>query len=656
MQDKAVASLTLFGSPRFSRPDGSPLTGRAVQRHRIGLLALLASAYPRGRAREAVMAMLWPDHDTVSARKLLNQSVYVLRRTLGDDAIVSDFDELRLDTAFLTIDVVEFRTAIAQGEDERAASLYSGAFLDAFFVTGAPDFGDWADRERDRLAGMYAKALERLAEAAEAAGDRAAAADWWRARVAHDPADSGATIRLMLALDALGNRAGALTQARLHEQLLRDEFGTEPVPELMALADRLRSTPRPVAADSATLATPLEPAINEAAAASPGRTTASGAYISSQPRRSRSTLRLALAAVAVVTTGVVIAVVAHRSAVSRATEADDALRGTRSIAAYEHYLRGSDSALLRSDSGVHAGIEHLQSSVALDPDYALAWAGLGKMYGRAATSAPRQERDRYFTLGLQAAERALALDDRLADAHATLGILLMGTFDFVSAEAHLNSALALDPDHANTHEWLVTLHLWMSRPHQALVHAQRALELEPLSPRANAELARALAGNDRCPEAIEQLRKLESVRPPLLRVSSIAALCHARLEQWDNAIAILRAAPPDASGSSTSLIGFILGRAGRQSEALEIREQLLERWQRGEADAYDVALQFVGSDQLDESYVWLNRALQDRSLSGLPGGVPHTQVLNPLFAYAQDDPRFADLQKRLGGVPSQRTR
>lgn len=235
--------LRLFGGASLEREDGSPLTGRAAQRQRLALLARLACAPASGVSREKVLALLWPESDTERARNRLNVSIYELRKALGDDAIVSRGDDVRLNADVVRADVAEFDAALGRGDHEAAAALYRGPFLDGLFVADAPEFERWSDAERDRLAGAYARALEALAEAAERRRDFQGAAELWRKRAAHDPYDSRVAMCLMRALDAGGNRAGALQHASLHERLLQEEVGLRSPSPVAALAEQLRSEP-----------------------------------------------------------------------------------------------------------------------------------------------------------------------------------------------------------------------------------------------------------------------------------------------------------------------------------------------------------------------------------------------------------------------------
>lgn len=265
--------LRLFASPSLAASDGSPLTGRPIQRHRLALLALLARSPRGGLTREALMAYLWPESDSERARNLLNVSVYVLRRALGEQAIPSAGSELRLATELVDVDVLAFESALKRGDRETAVNAYRGPFLEGFFLKDAPEFERWVERERARLADQFAGALESLAEEAEARRDMASAVDQWKALAAHDPYDASVAMRLVQALADSGNRAGALRHARIHEQLVREELGLEPAPGLQALVARLRAEPAPGVrtdvsaelppeADGPTTGIPTTPAAN----------------------------------------------------------------------------------------------------------------------------------------------------------------------------------------------------------------------------------------------------------------------------------------------------------------------------------------------------------------------------------------------------------
>lgn len=220
-----------------------PLAGRAAYRRRVALLALLAASRTGSLTREKIVGYLWPDSAPGKGRPLLSESLYLLRKELGEDAFVSSGDELSLNPEVVASDVAAFEAALRAGDARRAVELYRGPFLDGFYVDDSQPFEQWVDAERARLELAFGGALERVAEAAGSAGDAEEAARWWRQAAAHDPCSSRLALRLMRALDAAGDRASAIRHARTHAAALREELGMEPDPEVAALAARLRSSP-----------------------------------------------------------------------------------------------------------------------------------------------------------------------------------------------------------------------------------------------------------------------------------------------------------------------------------------------------------------------------------------------------------------------------
>jgi TolB-like protein/DNA-binding SARP family transcriptional activator/Tfp pilus assembly protein PilF len=234
-------SLKLFGGVSLFGDDG-PLTGPATQRRRLALLALLAAAPDGGVSREKLIGYLWAETGSEQARRFLADSVYSLRKALGQEAILAQGDNLRLNPEVIRSDVTEFREALARGDRLAAAALYKGPFLDGFFVPDASESERWSESERERYAREFAHVLEALAEEREREGDLRAAVEWWRRLAAHDPYSSRVALRLMQALEAAGDPGGALQHARMHEALLREALEIEPDAEVLALAERLRQT------------------------------------------------------------------------------------------------------------------------------------------------------------------------------------------------------------------------------------------------------------------------------------------------------------------------------------------------------------------------------------------------------------------------------
>ncbi len=254
----AVYFLHLLGDPVLRGPDGL-VTGRAAYRRRIALLSILALARGRPVGRERLIGLLWPENSSDSARHTLSEALYVLRKDIADDLFVAVGDEVALNRAVMDSDTGCFEDALDALRAEDAVRAYGGPLLDGFYVADAPEFERWAEAERGRLARAYAQALEALATAAEHGGDRLAAAGWWQRLGAHDPYNSRVALRVVSALDAVGDRVAAFRFAATHAALMREELGADPDPELTRLVERLRAEPLRVPALPARPAASPEP-------------------------------------------------------------------------------------------------------------------------------------------------------------------------------------------------------------------------------------------------------------------------------------------------------------------------------------------------------------------------------------------------------------
>jgi DNA-binding SARP family transcriptional activator len=215
--------LKLLGGASMDGPTG-PLTGRAVQPRNLALLAVLAVAGCVGCSRDKLIALLWPESDEERGRHHLSQSLYLLRKALGQDAIRNIGDSIALNDDVIATDINEFEDSVARASLHEALQLYGGPFLDGVYVKNAVGFEEWVESERRSLTAAHAQALENLADVAEEENDYAAATRWLERLLAEDPYKSSTVIRLMQALAARGDPANAIQVAREHELRLWTEF------------------------------------------------------------------------------------------------------------------------------------------------------------------------------------------------------------------------------------------------------------------------------------------------------------------------------------------------------------------------------------------------------------------------------------------------
>ena len=210
----------------------------ALGPRQLGLLALVAAAGRRGVSRDRVIGILWPDSEDEAARHALSQAIYRLKRETGHDCI-SPPSELRLAPG-ITSDVGELLDALETGDLKAAAELYTGPFLDGFYLPGNGEFERWAETERSRLQRLVLQAIERLAGQADREGGHSDAIHWWHRLSELDPLSARYAAGHMRALAGGGDRARAIVQARLHQHVVRRELDLEVDPAVRQLEATLR--------------------------------------------------------------------------------------------------------------------------------------------------------------------------------------------------------------------------------------------------------------------------------------------------------------------------------------------------------------------------------------------------------------------------------
>jgi DNA-binding SARP family transcriptional activator/TolB-like protein len=209
----------------------------------MGLLIYMASAGPGAfRRRDTVLAMFWPECPEGRARHTLNQMLYRLRRTLGDEVLVSrGQEEIGVCADHLRCDAADFRQALEEARWEDALTLYRGPFLPGFFVSGAPDLERWIDEERQAHRRGARDAALALSEQLDREGDLRGAADWARRAWEIEPASDSLLRRPLTLLHRLGERSEALVLFESFRRRMADEYGLEPSADTLELVARIRA-------------------------------------------------------------------------------------------------------------------------------------------------------------------------------------------------------------------------------------------------------------------------------------------------------------------------------------------------------------------------------------------------------------------------------
>ncbi len=225
--------LHFLGAPHFEHNNKpAPISTPKV----IALLAFLAETQT-AQPRERLLALLWGDSTEDAARKNLRNTLWAIRKALGDGIIVAEDDRLALDEATWT-DTQEFERAVAL-DPAHAAELYRGPFLDGLSLPDNSDFEIWMTTERERFAQLYVSALTALVEARREAGDWQTVIALTRRALESDNLQEPMHRALMEAHARLGARAEALRQYDALRTTLQRELGVEPLPETEKLRQQI---------------------------------------------------------------------------------------------------------------------------------------------------------------------------------------------------------------------------------------------------------------------------------------------------------------------------------------------------------------------------------------------------------------------------------
>ena len=318
-------------------------------------------------------------------------------------------------------------------------------------------------------------------------------------------------------------------------------------------------------------------------------------------------------------------------------------RYTEDSVAYRAYLRGRYQWNKRTRDGFLKAIEHFQEAIDRDPSYALAYAGLADAYNVLGYYNYLPPRDAY-PKAKAAAMRALAIDESLAQAHASLGYTrLFFDWDWAGAESAFRRAIELDPSYASAHQWYAWCLLVMRRMDEMIEAMRTALQLDPLSLIINAHMGYALFWAGRFDDALEQLARTQALDPNFaLTYWPLGAIYvwQGRSEEAIAAFSRLVALTDGAIG-----MGY-LGITGGLGGHPEIARDVLHRLEVAAATRYvsplDRAISHAGIGEVEETFHWLTQAVDDRV-----SDLVRLQVL-PWPPEVRNDPRFAQVAARIG--------
>lgn len=321
------------------------------------------------------------------------------------------------------------------------------------------------------------------------------------------------------------------------------------------------------------------------------------------------------------------------------------LAKTRTVvpAAYDAYLQGNYYASKRTGEAVTQAVADYRQAIQLDPTYAPSYAGLA---GALALAADYKDvpASQVLPEAEAAAVKALQLDDTLASAHAVLGLIRLYRLEWPGVLDEFERAIQLNPGDANTHHWYALALADAGRSEQAISEMKLAQELDPRSLIINANLSWVfyLAGKD--DDAIPQAQKTIAMDPNFAVARGYLGQAYLAKGEYEKALSELQQALA-LSGNETSFkaeLGNAYALAGKKTESLGILRELLQLSAQQYVSPYSIALVYVGLDDRDQAFHWLDKAYEERSVRLI------NIAVHPRFLALRSDPRFAALVRRIG--------
>jgi TolB-like protein/DNA-binding winged helix-turn-helix (wHTH) protein/Flp pilus assembly protein TadD len=303
--------------------------------------------------------------------------------------------------------------------------------------------------------------------------------------------------------------------------------------------------------------------------------------------------------------------------------------------AYENYLKGRYFWNKRTADGLTKATYYFNQAIESDPTYSLPYTGLADIY---------QVSDRP-QLAREEVQKALDLDDQLAEAHNSLArILYLFDRDWEGADREFERAVELNHNYAPAHHWYSMYLALKGRKEQALAEAEKAYELDPLSTVVGANLAKILQEAGQSDKAIEQAKKTLELEPDSAVTHAVLGLAYQDKRMYPEAIAEYKRALQ--SGGSPAEIRGLLGNAyavsGNRTDAEKIVAELKSLWPEHPRAALDLAVVFSGLGDKENALSWLEKA-QEMHVSDLIGIGKDSHFLE-----LRSDRRFQALVQRVG--------
>jgi len=323
-----------------------------------------------------------------------------------------------------------------------------------------------------------------------------------------------------------------------------------------------------------------------------------------------------------------------------------AAQPTTDLEAHQLYLQGRYLWNRRTADNLKRALSYFEQAAQKDPNYTLAYVGIADTCGLFpvyGAGAPQE----YLPRAKAAAEKALALDDSLAEAHASMGLVYYSYFKGAESVKEFERAIELNPNYATAHHWFGRLTLVMiGQLDRAMAEAKRAYELDPVSPIIHADLGGVNLAARHYDEAIQQLRATVEMDPDFYSAHRWLGMALEAKGDFQAAIAEYnRAVALNDDPAILAYLAHAKASIGRKDEARNLLAQLTEIAKTRYVQPYAFALVHLALGEKDQALDWLEKGVQI-------GGATFLQFIKVDFFFdpLRGDPRFEAVVQKIVGA------
>jgi DNA-binding winged helix-turn-helix (wHTH) protein/Tfp pilus assembly protein PilF len=316
----------------------------------------------------------------------------------------------------------------------------------------------------------------------------------------------------------------------------------------------------------------------------------------------------------------------------------------KSAEAHDLYLKGLYFWNKRTVTGFQQAISYFRQATIVDPNYAPGYAGLANCY-TLLTAYSSDPSSLYIPQARTAAARAVQLDDRSAEAHTALALIIQNhDWDWRTSDKEYRRATELNPNYATGHQWYAEHLMWLGRFDEALREGDRARNLDPLSLIIAADYGAILYYSRDYDRAIEQLRSVLRKDPNFLRAASMLTYAYVEKGMYAQALAeeeVLTRLYGQGS-RHWMMLAYIYGRGGQTERARSALEKMEKLSRQEQVSPVFMLWAHLGIGDKEEALADLEKAYAEHSM------IMVTLKVDPAFDPLRGDQRFQDLLRRVG--------